>query len=186
MRTSLRPRATPRKRFDLSTPSPGDDLQSAVSVCHMAPVLPFLVFFGEKARRTTKKQGFFIPTEPLKSLEKRAKTLKKNNEILTRENNKEFKKKREEGQGLFTKCYAESGLPQCGRAPFRQQFLSSWKWVKDGFLSNILKWAQKFRNLREGWNCRFQKTPRTEGGDKVPAVWNQVSRQICLSQCPKS
>ena len=32
-----------------------------------------------------------------------------------------------------------------------------------------------FRKTREGWNCRFQKTPRTEGGDKVPAVSTQGS-----------
>ena len=42
------------------------------------------------------------------------------------------------------------------------------------------------RKTREGWNCRFQKTPRTEGGDKVPAVWTQGFRQVCLSRCPKS
>ena len=42
------------------------------------------------------------------------------------------------------------------------------------------------RETREGWNCRFQKTPRTEGGDKVPAVWTQGFRQVCLSRCPKS
>ena len=39
------------------------------------PVLPLFVW--EKARKTTKKQGLFIPTEPLKSLEKKGKTLKK-------------------------------------------------------------------------------------------------------------
>ena len=38
----------------------------------------------------------------------------------------------------------------------------------------------KFRKTREGWNCRFQKTPRPEGGDKVPAVSTQGSRQVCL------
>ena len=42
------------------------------------------------------------------------------------------------------------------------------------------------RKTREGWNCRFQKTPRTEGGDNVPAVRTQGSRQVCLSRCPKS
>ena len=46
------------------------------------------------------------------------------------------------------------------------------------------------RTTREGWNCRFQKAPRTEGGDKVPdkvpAVWTQGSRQVCLSRRPKS
>ena len=42
------------------------------------------------------------------------------------------------------------------------------------------------RKTREGWNRRFQKTPRTEGGDKVPAASTQGSRQVCLSRCPKS
>ena len=41
------------------------------------------------------------------------------------------------------------------------------------------------RKTREGWNCRFQKTPRTEGGDKVQAVSSRGSRQVCLSRCPK-
>ena len=49
--------------------------------------------------------------------------------------------------------------------------------------SNPSTW---FRKTREGWNCRFQNSPRTEGGDKVPAVWTQGSRQVCLSRCPKS
>ena len=42
------------------------------------------------------------------------------------------------------------------------------------------------RKTREGWNCRFQKTPSTEGADKVPGVSTQGSRQVCLSRCPKS
>ena len=50
----------------------------------------------------------------------------------------------------------------------------------------FLETPDKLRKTREGWNCRFQKTPRTEGGDKVPAVWTQGSRQVCLSRCPKS
>ena len=37
----------------------------------------------------------------------------------------------------------------------------------------------------EGWNCRLQKTPRAEGGDKVPAVWTQGSRQVSLSKVPE-
>ena len=41
------------------------------------------------------------------------------------------------------------------------------------------------RKTREGWNCRFLKTPRTEGGDEVPAVWTQGSRQVGLSGAPK-
>ena len=39
--------------------------------------LSFLWFFWKKARKTTQKNGFFIPTEPLKSLEKKGKTLEK-------------------------------------------------------------------------------------------------------------
>ena len=42
------------------------------------------------------------------------------------------------------------------------------------------------RKTREGWNCRFLKTSRTEGGDEVRAVWTQGSRQVGLSRCPKS
>ena len=55
------------------------------------PVLPFLVFFWKTARKTTKKQGFSIPTEPLKSLEKKGKTLRKTQRIP--------KKQGKEGQG---------------------------------------------------------------------------------------
>ena len=42
------------------------------------------------------------------------------------------------------------------------------------------------RETREGWNCRFQKTSRLEGGNKVWAVSTQGSRKVCLSRCPKS
>ena len=45
--------------------------------------------------------------------------------------------------------------------------------------------SRHFRKTREGWNCRFQKTPRTEGGEKVPAVWTQGSWQVCLSRVPE-
>ena len=38
---------------------------------------PILPLFLEKARKTTKNQGFSITTEPLKSLQKKGKTLKK-------------------------------------------------------------------------------------------------------------
>ena len=36
------------------------------------------------------------------------------------------------------------------------------------------------RKTREGWNCEFQKTPHTEGGDKVPAVWTEGSRRVAF------
>ena len=41
------------------------------------PVLPFLVFLEKGKEDLPKKQGMFIPTEPLKSMEKKGKTLKK-------------------------------------------------------------------------------------------------------------
>ena len=61
------------------------------------PVLPFLVFFKEKGRENPppKKQGFFIPTEPLKSLEKKGKNAQKNKELLARRKNREFQTNKE-------------------------------------------------------------------------------------------
>ena len=48
------------------------------------------------ARKTTKKTRIFIPAEPLKSLEKKGETLKKNKEFLARKKkNKEFPKNKE-------------------------------------------------------------------------------------------
>ena len=41
------------------------------------PCPSFPCFFGKMPGKPPKKQGFFIPTEPLKSLEKKGKTLKK-------------------------------------------------------------------------------------------------------------
>ena len=41
----------------------------------LCPTLSFVsLIFQENAGKPTKKQGFFIPTEPLKSLEKKGKT----------------------------------------------------------------------------------------------------------------
>ena len=37
-----------------------------------------------------------------------------------------------------------------------------------------------FSKTREGWNCRFQKTPRAEGADKVQAVSTQGSREVAF------
>ena len=36
------------------------------------------------------------------------------------------------------------------------------------------------RKTRAGWNCRSEKTPRREGGDKVQAVSTQGSRQVAF------
>ena len=44
-----------------------------MSGSRMSQPCPSFPCFFEKAGKTTKKQGFFIPTEPLKSLEKKEK-----------------------------------------------------------------------------------------------------------------
>ena len=45
--------------------------------CHFpCPSFPCF-FFGKRQEKPPKKQGFFIPSEPLKSVEKKGKTLKK-------------------------------------------------------------------------------------------------------------
>ena len=59
------------------------------------PCPSFPCFFLEKGRENhQKKQGFFIPTEPLKFLEKKGKTLKKNKEILARRKKQGIPKKK--------------------------------------------------------------------------------------------
>ena len=59
------------------------------------PCPSFPCFLGKRQGKPPKKQGFFIPTEPLKSLEKKGKTLNKTKEILAAEENKEFPKNKE-------------------------------------------------------------------------------------------
>ena len=41
------------------------------------------------------------------------------------------------------------------------------------------------RFAREGWNCRFQNTPRTEGWDKVPGVSAQGSWKVAIFPVPE-
>ena len=62
--------------------------------------LSFL-FFGKRQGNPQKKQGFLIPTEPLKSLEKKGKTLKKKQGIPRKEKKTRNSKKKQgkEGQG---------------------------------------------------------------------------------------
>ena len=55
----------------------------------LCPVLPFLVFL-EKGKKTTKKTRIFIPSELLKSVEKKGKTLKKKRNSSQGKKNKEF------------------------------------------------------------------------------------------------
>ena len=60
------------------------------------------------------------------------------------------------------------------------------------FLTGLRFWncathSEKKKKTREGWDCRFQETSRTEGWVKVQgSVVDQGSRQVCLSWCPKS
>ena len=69
------------------------------------PVLPFLGFFRKMARKTAKKTWIFIPTEPLKSLDKKGKTLKKKGKPRKKEKKqgipKNKKKKDRAFQGVF-------------------------------------------------------------------------------------
>ena len=57
-----------------------------------------LVLVKRKENLENKIDGFFSSAEPLKSLEKKGKN-QKNEEILTREKNKEIPKQKKEGQG---------------------------------------------------------------------------------------
>ena len=73
------------------------------------PVLPFLVFW-KMPGKPAKKQGFFVPAEPLKSLEKKGKKLKKNKEFLAREKTRNSKKTKEgEGTDFFFCGFLFSG-----------------------------------------------------------------------------
>ena len=58
------------------------------------PYPSFPCFFGKRRGKPPKKQGFFIPTETLKSQEKKRKNAQKNKEILTREKKQGIPKKR--------------------------------------------------------------------------------------------
>ena len=54
------------------------------SVVWHPPVLPFLFSLDKDKENNQKKQGLFIPTEPLTSLEKKGKNTQKSKEILAR------------------------------------------------------------------------------------------------------
>ena len=60
---------------------------------HPCPSFPG--FFGKGTENHQKNQGFFIPTDPLKSLENKGKTLKKTRNSLQGKKNKEFPKNKE-------------------------------------------------------------------------------------------
>ena len=59
-----------------------------------------------------------------------------------------------------------------------ENFILDWKFQSQTLFFCSQRGAQNEKNYslrktRVGWNCRFQKTPRTEGGDKVQAVSTQ-------------
>ena len=58
------------------------------------PCPSFPCFFGKRQGKPPKKQGFFIPTEPLKSLEKKGKTVKKTRKSSQGEKTRNSKKTR--------------------------------------------------------------------------------------------
>ena len=58
------------------------------------PILPFLVFFGKGKENPPEKQGFLIPTERVKSLEKKGKTLKETRKSSQGEKTRKSKKTR--------------------------------------------------------------------------------------------
>ena len=87
--------------------------------CSGCPSFPCC--FGKRQGKPPKKQGFFIPTEPLKSLQKKGKNAQKNKEILARKKKQGIPQKKlgKEGQGsdlslprLLDHMGAEDG-PSC-------------------------------------------------------------------------
>ena len=83
------------------------------------PCPSFPCFFRKRQGKPAKKQGIFIPTEPLKSLEKKRKTLQKYKEFLAREKHKEFKKGKERKDRVFQDCFGHFFWigPHCREAP---------------------------------------------------------------------
>ena len=67
---------------------------SSESLC-IVPCPSFPCFFEKGKKNHQQNKEFFIPSEPLKPLEKKGKTLKKNKEFLAGEKDKEFKKNKE-------------------------------------------------------------------------------------------
>ena len=93
------PNGSPKRlRFrDLRSKTLAFKKRIAIVFCDLSPVLP--LFFGKMQGKSRKKQGFSIPTEPLKSLEKKAKTLKKTRNSLQGKKQGNQKNQGKEGQG---------------------------------------------------------------------------------------
>ena len=76
------------------------------------PCPSFPCFLGNRQRKPPKKQGFFIPTEPLKSLEKKGKTLEETRKTSQGEKTRKFKKTRKgrTGKGIWESDTYQNGL----------------------------------------------------------------------------
>ena len=70
------------------------------STLETVPCPSFPCFFGKSQGKSPKRQGFFIPTEPLKSLERKGKILKKTRNSLQGKKQGISKKQGKEGQGI--------------------------------------------------------------------------------------
>ena len=92
------------------------------------PDLLFLAFSGKRQGKPPKKQGFSVSSEPLKSLQKEGKTLKKSKEFLEKQKSKEIQKSKER------KIRVNSGM-----ARVRLADLNGPKWVSSG--QNGPKWT---------------------------------------------
>ena len=73
------------------------------------PCPSFPCFFGKTRGKPPKKQGFFIPTEPLKSLEKKGKTLKKTRNSSQGKKTRKSKKKQRKDRD-FHNARAKKGF----------------------------------------------------------------------------
>ena len=105
-RRSLEGWNTPFLRKVKTTPDPDTfekcrDTHALLLAERSIPCPSFPCFFGKWQGKPPKEQGFFIPTEPLKSLEKKRKTLKKTRNSLQGQKNKEFQKTRKGRTGYI-------------------------------------------------------------------------------------
>ena len=83
----------------------------AIPIHRTLSFLP-LFFLGKRQGKPPKKQGFLIPTEPLKSLEKKGKTVKKTRKSSEGEKTRNSKKTRKgrTGESPIPKK-SQKGLP---------------------------------------------------------------------------
>ena len=139
------------------------------------PVLPFLVFFGKWQGKPPKKQGFFIPTEPLKSLERREKhSNKKTRNSLQGQKTRNSKKQGKEGQGLD--CCPESAASSGYRSKPSEDTasLATREHTKD---DSGKKKAHKHKSF-------WPVTPPVTGLKVLCTIFGTQGREIFLSGYP--